>query len=193
MSPLNDDKMARSHVQSQPSTSKYSPPPRYTANAEPNPRMLDQYDSAKGQGLMRRTSIRIESTPAADDYDEPPCRSYIYGPDGDSEQRRKMKKLGKKVGNKQAEAHYEHSGNMHADSRSEISIQESQPARTWAERHEMRGLEQAASMKRWPGRGRPAEAWGKLRKVDNAIPSSLMKARADLLRILSYGIRRETR
>ena len=30
----------------------------------------------------------------------------------------------------------------------------------------MRGLEQAASMKRWTGNGRPAEAWGKLIKVN---------------------------
>lgn len=30
--------------------------------------------------------------------------------------------------------------------------------------HEMKGLEQAASLKRWAGEGRPADAWGKLMK-----------------------------
>ena len=31
--------------------------------------------------------------------------------------------------------------------------------------HEMKGLEQAASIKRWAGGGQPPLAWGKLRKV----------------------------
>lgn len=32
-------------------------------------------------------------------------------------------------------------------------------------RQEMKGLEQAASVMRWPGGGKPAQAWGKLKKV----------------------------
>lgn len=43
-----------------------------------------------------------------------------------------------------------------------VSIEASPPLQR---RHEMKGLEQAASMKRWAGDGRPAEAWGKLIKV----------------------------
>ncbi|KAL8791990.1 MAG: hypothetical protein Q9195_005408 [Heterodermia aff. obscurata] len=46
-----------------------------------------------------------------------------------------------------------------------VSIEATQPVKTREQQfHEMKGLQQAASMKRWAGEGRPAEAWGKLIK-----------------------------
>ncbi|KAL8919366.1 MAG: hypothetical protein Q9208_006819 [Pyrenodesmia sp. 3 TL-2023] len=46
-----------------------------------------------------------------------------------------------------------------------VSIQAAQPAKGCEQKlHEMKGLEQAASVKRWAGGGKPAEAWGKLMK-----------------------------
>ena len=47
-----------------------------------------------------------------------------------------------------------------------ISIEAAQPVKALEQKlHEMKGLEQAASMKRWAGTGHPADAWGKLMKV----------------------------
>lgn len=43
----------------------------------------------------------------------------------------------------------------------------------------MKGLEQAASMKRWAGEGKPAEAWGKLIKVGRAISFLTKRDRID--------------
>ncbi|KAL8883172.1 MAG: hypothetical protein Q9192_007391, partial [Flavoplaca navasiana] len=46
-----------------------------------------------------------------------------------------------------------------------VSIEAAQPTRTIEQKMQvMKGLEQAASMKRWAGDGKPAEAWGKLIK-----------------------------
>lgn len=47
-----------------------------------------------------------------------------------------------------------------------VSIQAAKPAKAYEQKlHEMRGLKQAASVRRWAGGGKPAEAWGKLMKV----------------------------
>lgn len=47
-----------------------------------------------------------------------------------------------------------------------VSIEAAQPVKVLEQQlHEMKGLQQAASMKRWAGQGRPAEVWGKLIKV----------------------------
>ncbi|KAI4280709.1 MAG: hypothetical protein L6R38_004237 [Xanthoria sp. 2 TBL-2021] len=46
-----------------------------------------------------------------------------------------------------------------------VSIEAAQPAKAYEQKMQvMKGLEQAASMKRWAGEGKPAEAWGKLIK-----------------------------
>ena len=47
-----------------------------------------------------------------------------------------------------------------------VSIEAAQPVKAREQQlHELKGLQQAASMKRWAGEGRPAEVWGKLIKV----------------------------
>ena len=47
-----------------------------------------------------------------------------------------------------------------------VLIEAGKPRRAKTERQmDMKGLEQAASVKRWPGGGRPGEAWGKLTRV----------------------------
>ena len=51
-----------------------------------------------------------------------------------------------------------------------VLIEAAQPPKVQKrERHQMKGLEQAASMKRWLGNGNPAEPWGKLAKVNSYI------------------------
>ena len=59
--------------------------------------------------------------------------------------------------------------------------------------HEMRGLEQAASMKRWAGDGKPAEAWGKLSKVSRMVKSlpaeNQQIENTDIHRIPNFGTR----
>ncbi|KAL8994709.1 MAG: hypothetical protein Q9169_005394 [Polycauliona sp. 2 TL-2023] len=46
-----------------------------------------------------------------------------------------------------------------------VSIEAAQPTKAYEQRMQvMKGLEQAASVKRWAGDGKPAEAWGKLIK-----------------------------
>ena len=47
-----------------------------------------------------------------------------------------------------------------------VSIEAAQPVKAREQQlHEMKGLQQAASIKRWAGEGRLAEVWGKLIKV----------------------------
>ena len=47
-----------------------------------------------------------------------------------------------------------------------VTIEATRPIRSQAERRiELKGLQEAASAKRWTGSGRPGEAWGKLIKV----------------------------
>ena len=62
-----------------------------------------------------------------------------------------------------------------------VTIQAVQPSQDKCrDRHEMKGLEQAASVKRWPGGGKPSEAWGKLMKVSN-------KDSIDLSQLITSG------
>ena len=47
-----------------------------------------------------------------------------------------------------------------------VSIEAAQPVKAREQQlHELKGLQKAASMKRWAGEGRPADVWGKLIKV----------------------------
>ena len=51
-----------------------------------------------------------------------------------------------------------------------VSIEAAQPVKAREQQlYEMKGLQQAASMKRWAGEGRPAVAWGKLIKVGGMV------------------------
>ena len=51
-----------------------------------------------------------------------------------------------------------------------VSIEAGHPTGSQTQRrYEMRGLEQAASVKRFAGSGSPAEAWGKLMKVSTTL------------------------
>lgn len=61
-----------------------------------------------------------------------------------------------------------------------VSIEATQPVKANEPKlHKMQGLEQAASMKRWAGEGKPAEAWGKLIKVSWVILTSTNFDRID--------------
>ena len=145
-----------------------SPPPRYTEST-PNTDSKSNTSSrshSHGPWLVRRTSIHIESTVADVESSEhssmSPSRSTdqskgafrgLFRKDDPRESIRAMK-----------EGLREPFDNGQLGTR--VTIEAAQPIRSQAERRiELKGLEQAASAKRWTGSGRPAEAWGKLMKV----------------------------
>ena len=136
----------------------------------------DQIISGQGAFLLKKTEISVESTlaePFSDDQSS--GRISICSTVRDENRGRS---LFNKFGNRQSE---ERSSIRSSDCRSSddlaktieplpfgttISIEAAQPVKALEQKlHEMKGLEQAASMKRWAGTGRPAGAWGKLMKV----------------------------
>ena len=142
----------------------------------PGAEASDQIISGQGAFLLKKTEISVESTlaePFSDDQSS--GRVSICSTVRDENRGRS---LFNKYSNRQSE---ERSSIRSSDWRSSddlakpieplpygttISIEAAQPVKAIEQKlHEMKGLEQAASMKRWAGTGRPADAWGKLMKV----------------------------
>ena len=114
--------------------------------------------------LLKRTSIPVASTSWPDDNSD---QLSTCSTTGGSEKLAIRSLIKTKFGNRDFDDFDDGRslGNSPYDSvqfGTIVSIEASQPLER---RHEMKGLEQAASMKRWTGDGRPAEAWGKLVKV----------------------------
>lgn len=121
--------------------------------------------------LLRRTSIRVESTPNEAYYDD---RSSNRDPSIKSnDEKGAIRNLMTRFGSRQGEELIEEGKSFMSQGQDQyefgtkVSIEASNPLKAQTrQRHEMKGLEQAASVKRWPGGGSPAEAWGKLAKVN---------------------------
>ena len=114
--------------------------------------------------LLKRTSITVETTSWRDD-----SSSTYSGTRADEKGAIRNLIKTRFGGNKEYEAlddgkSVEPSPYDSVQFGTVVSIEASHPLQ---QRHEMKGLEQAASMKRWTGDGRPAEAWGKLIKVNS--------------------------
>lgn len=151
------------------------PPPQYTeATAQTDVKVVDNSNYSHGPWLLRRTSIHVESTPneALQDHNSSPRE--IAPSIKSNEEKKALRNLLTKFGNKAAEDQSEDgrvNGDMGRNDSAEfgttVLIEAAQaPKVQTRERHLMKGLEQAASVKRWPGNGSPAEPWGKLAKVN---------------------------
>ena len=158
------------HVASQP------PPPQYTEKkSQTKSRIIEPQSYGNASWLLRRTSFTIESTPIDDGKVPDHIDRVSMTSSARSDEKTRLRNVLARLGNKQAEENLTDtrsidttSGPFDASSQygTTVSIEAGQPSKPRTQRHhEMKGLEQAASMVRWNGAGRPADAWGKLAKV----------------------------
>lgn len=172
MSSTKNDNLGLSQLQSVlPSPLNYEP------TAQGDVKVADNSNCSHSPWLLRRTSIHVESTHNEAWQDDNSSHRGIAPSLRSTDEKKALRNLLTRFGNKPAEDQSEESrtcpglGQSHdsSDFGTSVLIEASKPAKaqTW-ERHEMKGLEQAASVKRWPGSGNPAEPWGKLAKVFDA-------------------------
>ena len=152
------------------------PPPRYEAPTQKRDvEAADDTDYSHSPWLLRRTSIHVETTQNEAWQDDSSSSHRGIAPSLKSNDEKKaLRSLLTKFGNRAAEEQSDDGRSFRdlsqphdsSDFGTRVFIEAAQPAkiRSW-EHHEMKGLEQAASVKRWSGSGEPAEPWGKLAKV----------------------------
>ena len=173
-------------------------PPRYEATTQKDEKAADDTDYSHSPWLLRRTSIHVETTQNEAWQDDSSSHRGIAPSLKSNDEKKALRNLLTKFGNKTAEERSDDNrsvpdlSQLHdsSDFGTRVFIEAAQPAkvRTW-EHHEMKGLEQAASVKRWSGSGEPAEPWGKLAKV--YIQQSILlltKWEAKTFRTLNSGI-----
>ena len=145
-----------------------SPPPRYTEST-PTAESKNKdtlWTQNHGPWLVRRTSIHIESTAA--DAESLNCSSLSSSRTIEQQKAARRGPFRKDDPREAVRAIKDGLNEPfdHGQMGTRVTIEATQPIRSQAERRiELKGLEQAASAKRWTGSGRPAEAWGKLMKV----------------------------
>lgn len=152
------------------------PPPQYTeAIAQRDVKVVDDPNYSHSPWLLRRTSIHVESTPNEAWQDDNSSHREIAPSIKSNDEKKALRNLLTRFGNKPAEDQSEdgrtsRDAGQHQDScdfGTRVVIEAAQPVKVRIrERHAMKGLEQAASVKRWPGNGNPSEPWGKLAKVN---------------------------
>lgn len=177
------------------------PPPRYMeSTAQTNSKIGEESHYGNSPWLLRRTSIVVESEPSEQVDDGRSLVRVSTCSTTKEDEKGALRGLLNKFGNRQGQERLlngkrvEETNKIYetANFGTKVSIEASQPVRGQIPyRHEMRGLEQAASMKRWPGYGRKAEAWGKLMKV-NACCRTQRHGILKRFRTPSCGIRLET-
>ncbi|KAL8952532.1 MAG: hypothetical protein Q9222_001562 [Ikaeria aurantiellina] len=144
-------------------------------NNVPNLGPNDQTSWGQGAFLLKKTEISVSSTPAEPfDDDQSSDRASTCSTARDEKRGRTVfGRLGNRQGDEQSSIHssiWRSSEDLAKPYDSTpfgttVSIEAAQPVKACEQKlHEMRGLEQAASMKRWACEGKPAEAWGKLMK-----------------------------
>ena len=169
MSSVTNQSLAGSQLQS-----ALSSPPSYEAPPHRDVKATDDTDYNHSPWLLRRTSIHVETTQNEAWQDDSSSHRGIAPSLKSNDEKKALRSLLTKFGNRTAEEQNDDSRSFRdlsqphdsSDFGTRVFIEAVQPAkvRTW-EHHEMKGLEQAASVKRWSGSGQPAEAWGKLAKV----------------------------
>ena len=188
-----------------------SPPPHYTDNRshlKSGTGKTSKYGN--GSWLLRRTSFTIESAPAAaENNGDTPSDQLSVTSSARSEEKRRLRNVISRFGRLGDEGAQDGRQSRSSEGTAHpwdgeqfgttVSIEVGHNARPRAQRrHEMRGLEEAASMKRWAGSGKPADAWGKLAKVGLArIPTRNFHAhvpppRINRYRTPNYGMIRGT-
>ncbi|CAD6585482.1 MAG: hypothetical protein ASARMPREDX12_002010 [Alectoria sarmentosa] len=168
MSSTTDDSLGLSQLQP-----ALPPPPQYTeATAQRDTKGISNSHYSYSPWLLRRTSIHIESTPNEAWQDDISSHREVTPSVRSNDEKKALRNL-LRFGGSPAEDQCEHGriypdlgqpyGSSEYGTRAFIEAGQRPKAQT-RERHEMKGLEQAASVKRWPGNGNPAEPWGKLAK-----------------------------
>jgi len=143
------------------------PPPEYTEAHDPtDAKPRDLSSPGHGPWLLRRTSVHIESRPADQADDRSSTRSSVVSAPRNDEKgaiRNLLGRLGRPGDGKLRDVGQASEPQTYG---TQVSIEASKPPRPQERRcREMKGLEQAASVKRWTGSGGPGEPWGKLMKV----------------------------
>lgn len=141
------------------------PPPKYTkAAAQADEKITDTQPYRHSPWVVQRTSVMVESTPLYDDH-----RSDVVSMTSStrSTEKRAIRKVLRRLGNGHSAEQLDDEKSIYDQGDAstfgtQVLIEGGNPKR---QRIEMKGLEQAASMKRWIGAGKLAEAWGKLVKV----------------------------
>ncbi len=150
------------------------PPPHYTEKGgspvhRADLKVTNDADYKHGPWLLKRTSIHVESTPSnvlEDNFSDHASISTTR-----SGEKRAARNLLFKFGRQQATEQHRDDRISIAESNetsifgTTVSIQAGQARKISSKQREMKGLEQAASVKKWASNGKPAEAWGKLIKV----------------------------
>ena len=180
MSFSTNDKFGFSQLQS-----ALPPPPQYTeATAQTDVKVVDDSNYSHSPWLLRRTSIHVESTPNEALQDHNSSHREFAPSIKSNEEKKALRNLLTRFGNKAAEDQSD-DGRINGDTGrndsaefgTTVLIEAAQPPKVQTrERHLMKGLEQAASVKRWPGNGSPAEPWGKLAKVKSYITLAIHEA-----------------
>ncbi|KAL6714790.1 hypothetical protein ACLMJK_007050 [Lecanora helva] len=149
------------------------PPPRYSEeqgipDATANPKTNDDANYKHGPWLLKKTSVHVESTPSnvLDDN----LSGHVSISTTRSDEKRPTRNLLSKIGRQPTSDKIHEDGISISDSHeaslfgTTVSIEAARPRKLPTKQREMKGLEQAASVKRWAGDGKPAEPWGKLIK-----------------------------
>lgn len=145
-------------------TMPLAPPEYAAATAQSDEKVSKSEFYSHSPWVLQRTSVTVESTPLYDDH-----RSDVVSMTSSTRSNEKsaVRKVLEKLGSNQNTDQFRDERSICDEEESfafgtQVLIEGGNPKR---QRLEMKGLEQAASMKRWTGDGKPAEAWGKLIKV----------------------------
>ena len=144
------------------------------SKASPN-----QYNSTNGAWLLRRTSIQVSSEPAEpfdndkESVSELSTATTKRSSEKDGGLRKKLFKQGQghtknaeSISDVRSVSSWQRTEAFDTGFGTKVFIEAGRPRKEEQERqYDMKGLEQAASVKRWGGGGKPGEAWGKLQKV----------------------------
>lgn len=175
--------------------------PKYTDTTKRKSTMTSKVDDSKNYShapwLLRRTSIHVESTPAAF-LDDQASEVMSISTTRSDEKHAKLPFLNKIVNRHPEELHDDKSSiapSSHAADSSvygtTVSIEAGKPQITYSKHsklRELRNLEQAASMRYWAGFGRLAEVWGKLLKVTRSFATAVQLDKLlTNIRTPSYG------
>lgn len=165
------------------------PPPQYAEATSPRSSKISDHSQrsskatteiinfSNGPWLLRRTSIVVETEPSDVFSNDgklsrlPSTAARLKDAKGDP-RKPEVRQNGHKLGQERlshGRTPWHTSQPFDTGFGVKVFIEAGKPKQGKSQRqHDMKGLEQAASMKRWPGGGRSGEAWGKLAKVRNA-------------------------
>ena len=145
-----------------------SPPPQYSeSNTASDSKNDDHWKQGHTPWLVQRTSIVVETSAAT--ADSASSLRESTSPSRSTDQRNGIRGIFRRDDRQESlrsgsnsQRHAIHDGQLGT----QVTIEANQPIRSTAERRiELKGLEQAASTRRWPGSARAPEPWGKLKAV----------------------------